>query len=242
MLAVVPQIVAAVLFLIAGFWLARWAERATTKLLDRHRLLDLTFRGVLTAFVRYSILLIAVVAALQQIGFQTSSILAGVGGILVAIGLALQGTLSNLAAGLMLLWLRPFRVGETIETASVSGTVTEIGLFATEIRRADGVYVFVPNTDLWNKPVSNVSRMPARMVELKFAIKRTSDVGTARERLLALAAAEDAVHKTPAPIVFVSGVSETAIILSLTAWVDTGRFQHISHDLAERATAALMDL
>ena len=85
-------------------------------------MLDLTFRGVLTSLIRYSILLLEVVAALQQLGLQTTSILAAAGAVLVAVGLALQGTISNIAAGLMLLWLRPFRVGDSIETASVGAT------------------------------------------------------------------------------------------------------------------------
>ena len=153
-IAVLPQVAAALALLIAGAWIARWAERSLTRIFEHHRVLDPTFRGVLTSLIRYSILLLAAVAALQQLGIQTASILAAVGAVLLAVGLALQGTLSNIAAGLMLLWLRPFRVGDTIETASVAGTVSEVGLFATEVLRGDGVYVFVPNSDLWNKPVS----------------------------------------------------------------------------------------
>src|SRR5258706_14315259 len=100
---VLPQIVAALLLLVGGLWIARWAERAFIGLLERHRIVDPTFRGVLTALVRYSILLLAVLASLQQLGFRTTGIPAALGAILVAGGLAPQGTLSNLAAGLMLL-------------------------------------------------------------------------------------------------------------------------------------------
>jgi len=237
-----PQIAAAVLLIVAGLLIARWAERALARFLDRHRLLDLTFRGAVTALVRYSIVLLALIAALQQLGIQTTSILATVGAIFVAIGLALQGTLSNLAAGIMLLWLRPFRVGDAIETASVAGTVTEVGLFATEIQRVDGVYVFTPNGDLWTKPLSNLSRMPARMVELKLSIRKGSSIQTARERLLAIAEGQESVHKAPSPAVAVSGLTETGVVLSLNAWVDASRFRQSSHELAERAAATLADL
>ncbi|HEX2337367.1 MAG TPA: mechanosensitive ion channel domain-containing protein, partial [Hyphomicrobiaceae bacterium] len=139
-MAVLPQVVTALTLILLGLWLARRVEHVLANLLDQHQVLDLTFRGVLIALARYSILLLALIAALQQLGIQATSILAAVGAIFVAIGLALQGTLSNLAAGVMLLWLRPFRVGDAIETASVAGTVTDVGLFATEIRRSDGVY------------------------------------------------------------------------------------------------------
>ena len=240
--ALLPQLMVAIVLVLAGLWLARWVEKAVTNFLDHHQVLELTFRGVIIALVRYSILLLAVTAALQQLGIQTTSILAAVGAILVAIGLALQGTLSNLAAGVMLLWLRPFRVGDTIETSSVAGTVTDVGLFATEILRADGVYVFTPNSDLWNKPVSNLSRLPSRLLELKFSIKKNSDIEVARQRLLHVARAEASVHKTPPPTVIVSAVTETSAVLSLNVWVDAPHFRQTSNALAEGAFVSLADL
>ena len=241
-MAVLPQVVTALILILLGLWLARRVEHVLANLLDQHQVLDLTFRGVLTALARYSILLLALIAALQQLGIQTTSILAAVGAIFVAIGLALQGTLSNLAAGVMLLWLRPFRVGDAIETASVAGTVTDVGLFATEIRRPDGVYVFTPNTDLWSKPLANLSRMPSRLIDLKLTIKKGSDIQVARDLLLAAAAAEEVVHKIPAPTVVVSAVTDSGIVLSLNAWVDTSHFRQASHELAERAGTSLANL
>jgi small conductance mechanosensitive channel len=240
--AVAPQVIAAIVMLFAGLWLARWLEGALTDFLDRHRLVDPTFRGVLTALVRYSILLLVLTAALQQLGLQATSILAVVGAVFVAIGLALQGTLSNLAAGVMLLWLRPFRVGDMIETASVAGTITDVGLFATEILRADGVYVFTPNTDLWIKPLSNLSRMPTRLVELRLTISKDIDIQSARDRLLAVIASHEFVHKNPPPTIVVSSITESGVVLLLNAWVDTLRFRQASADLAERAAAALAEL
>jgi small conductance mechanosensitive channel len=120
-IALVPQVIGATVLLLAGLLLTRWVERVLTRLFDQHRLLDLTFRGVLTTLVRYSILLLAVIAALQQLGIQTTSVLAGIGAIFVAIALALQGTLSNLAAGVLLLWLRPFRVASHCRRAHALG-------------------------------------------------------------------------------------------------------------------------
>ena len=241
-IAVLPQVAAALALLIAGAWIARWAERSLTRIFEHHRVLDPTFRGVLTSLIRYSILLLAAVAALQQLGIQTASILAAVGAVLLAVGLALQGTLSNIAAGLMLLWLRPFRVGDTIETASVAGTVSEVGLFATEILRVDGVYVFVPNSDLWNKPVSNFSRMPTRMIGLTFTIKKPANIQSARDHLLSAAASTEPVRKDPPATVHIVGVTEAGVILALNAWVDTASFRQASSQLAERAAAAIADL
>jgi small conductance mechanosensitive channel len=238
-LAVLLPLLTALILLVAGIWIARWAERSVSRFLDRHRVVDLTFRGVVTALVRYSIIVLAAIAALQQIGIQTTSILAALGAVLVAVGLALQGTLSNIAAGIMLLWLRPFRVGDLVETSSVAGTVSDVGLFATEVHRADGVYVFVPNSDLWSKPVANLSRMPARMIELKFTIKRAENIEAAREKLLAIAAAEEAVQKDPAPRAGVATITESGVVLTLGVWVRSDVFGQSVSQLAERTAMAV---
>jgi small conductance mechanosensitive channel len=142
----------------------------------------------------------------------------------------------------MLLWLRPFRVGDTIETASVAGTVSEVGLFATEILRVDGVYVFVPNSDLWNKPVSNLSRMPTRMIGLTFTIKKPANIQSARDHLLSAAASTEPVRKDPPATVHIVGATEAGVVLVLNAWVDTASFRQASSRLAETAAAAIADL
>ena len=109
----------------------------------------------------------------------------------LAIGLAMQGTLSNIAAGIMLLWLRPFRVGDTIDTGSVLGTVKTVGLFASELESHDGVYIFVPNAELWNRRITNFTRHPTRMCDLPFCIAYDDDIAKGREALLAMAAADE---------------------------------------------------
>ena len=115
---------------------------------------------------RYAVLVLVVVMVLGQFGVQTASIIAAIGAIGLAIGLALQGTLQNIAAGIMLLMLRPFRIGEDIEVGPVTGTVEEIGLFATRLRREDGVYLLAPNSTLWNQPVRNFTRNGMRRNEI----------------------------------------------------------------------------
>lgn len=97
----------------------------------------------------------------------------------LAVGLALQGTLANIAAGLMLLWLRPFRVGDAVETINVAGTVEEIGLFASRLRGPDGVFKFVPNPELWARTISNYSRNPNRLVSVDFTLRYDSDLARA---------------------------------------------------------------
>ena len=162
-LAVLPQLLAAIALVIGGSWLSRVCERTLLRVMDRQLAADPTLRGVLGSAARYGVLLLFLIAAIGQLGFQLSSVLAVLATAGLAIGLALQATLSNIAAGIMLLWLRPFKVGDMIEVGTVAGKVVEVGLFASEIHTQDGLYQFVPNSELWNKKLTNYSRRRAAL-------------------------------------------------------------------------------
>ena len=225
--------------LIAGWWLAHRAERGTRRILDRQTRIDPTLRGLLSSLVRYSILIVVVVAVLGQLGIQTTSILAALGAAGLAIGLAMQGTLSNIAAGLMLLWLRPFRVGDYIDTGSVAGTVKEVGLFATEMHSFDGIFLFVPNSELWNKRIINYSRLPTRRLDLAFKVAHEDDLARGQQALLALAGDDDRVRPDPAPAVFVDELGDSAVVLQLRVWSSTSNYWPLRWALTERGKAAL---
>jgi small conductance mechanosensitive channel len=165
-----PRAVGALVLLAVGWWIAGRAQRAMAGLLQRQSHIDAMLAGVISSIVRYTILIVVAVAVLGQLGIQTTSILAALGAAGLAIGLAMQGTLSNIAAGMMLLWLRPFRVGDYIDTGAVAGTVKELGLFATELHSWDGIYQFVPNSELWNKRIVNYSRLSTRLIDLAFGV------------------------------------------------------------------------
>jgi small conductance mechanosensitive channel len=198
-----------------------------------------TLRGVTTAAVRYALLIIVIVAALGQLGIQTTSVLAALGAIGLAIGLALQGTLANIAAGIMLLWLRPFRVGDSIEAGNVAGTVKEVGLFASELHSGDGLYQFVPNAELWNKRIINYSRLARRLVDLRFSISYSDDVERGREVLLSLTQADERVLADPAPDCVVDQLGENAVVLALRVWTSTSAYGAVRSMLIERGKAAL---
>ncbi len=173
---------------------------------------------MIASLVRYGILIVVVVAVLAQIGIQTTSILAALGAAGLAIGLAIQGTLSNIAAGMMLLWLRPFRIGDYIDTGSAAGTVKDLGLFATELHSWDGIYLFVPNSELWNKKLINYSRLPTRLNDLAFGVDYADDLDKGLETLLAVAGADKRVLPDPAPLVFVDQLGDSAVVLRLRVW------------------------
>lgn len=226
--------IGAVLLFLAGWMVSRFLYRWTVNGLGRIRHFDVTLAHFLANVVRYAVLILVTVMALGQFGVQTTSIIATLGAAGIAIGLALQGTLQNIAAGIMLLILRPFRVGETIETPQVAGTVTEIGLFATELRTADGLFQIAPNSALWNVPVKNYSRLPTRRYEVAVTVPATEDLSRAEDRLLDIARRDERVLDTPAPVVSIKEFSTEAVTLGLAVWVKTGDYGAATRDVTRR--------
>lgn len=234
-----PNLLASLLILFVGWWIAGRLQRSVDGLLSKQERIDTTLRAVLTSLVRYAVLILVIVAALSQLGIQTTSILAALGAIGLAVGLALQSTLSNIAAGIMLLWLRPFSVGDFIESDDATGSVQEIGLFATRMTTLEGIFVFVPNSGLWNKKIINYSRQPKRMVRETFTISYDDDIEKAREALLGLLTSDSRIHDFPEPIIKVSALGDSAVALELRAWTDTSDYPATRWDVIERGKLVL---
>ncbi len=208
-----PRIVLAVLVLVAGSIIGKWVARTVSVALARSGAIDETARPAFAAAARYAVLLVAVVAALSQIGVQTASMIAALGAAGLAIGLALQGTLSNIAAGIMLLWLRPFQVGDYIEIVSATafaGTVREIGLFACRIETYDGLFLFAPNSTIWAVPLRNHSRNAGRLVSFNVGFAPGADLERACTLLSQAISRQPGVLEAPRPR-FSSPISAAAL-------------------------------
>lgn len=221
--------------LVIGVILARLLSKAADRALNRSGRIEPTVAKFLSNIIKYALWVVVAITVLTQFGVQTTSIIAALGGLALAVGLALQGTLSNVAAGVMILIQRPFRVGETISAGPVLGTVSTIGLFTTEMVQPDGLYVMVPNNELWNKAIVNFSRMPTRRFELLIGISYSDDIGVARRELLALAEGDPRVLDEPAPDVFVSALADSAVTVGLRVWCATSDYLALSWDLTEKA-------
>jgi small conductance mechanosensitive channel len=235
----VPRMLGALVLLIVGWWAAGRLERGVGHLLSKQNHFDTMLCGVAASLARYAVLIVVLVAVLGQLGIQTTSILAALGAVGLAIGLAMQGTLSNIAAGMMLLWLRPFRVGDFVDSGSVAGTVKSVGLFATEMHSWDGIYLFVPNSELWNKRIINFSRLQTRMVDLKFGVDYTDDLAKGQEVLLKLAGTDARSLKEPAPMIFVDELGDSAVVLRLRVWAANSDYWPLRRALTEQGKAAL---
>ncbi|WP_224549447.1 mechanosensitive ion channel family protein [Mesorhizobium sp. CA16] len=230
--------VGAVILLVVGYLVAGLAERSIYAGLGHIHGFDETLRHFFSQVVRYAILILVVIMVLGQFGVQTASIIAAIGAAGLAIGLALQGTLQNIAAGIMLLALRPFRIGEYVEVGAIAGTIEEIGLFATKLRSVDGVYVMAPNSTLWNQPVRNFTRNGVRRTDVTLSIGSWNDIDRAQKTLLAIAAAEKRIRREPAPIAFVANLGDTTVSLTLRYWTSAADYFSTQIDMTKRAKQA----
>lgn len=230
--------IGAVILLVVGYIAAGLAERSIFAGLGHIHGFDATLRHFFSKIVRYAILVLVVIMVLGQFGVQTASIIAAIGAIGLAIGLALQGTLQNIAAGIMLLALRPLRIGEYVEVGAISGTIEEIGLFATRLRTADGVYILAPNSTLWNQPVRNYSRNGIRRGDITLTIGSWNDIDLAQKTMLGVVAAERCVRREPAPIAFVATVGDSTVAITLRYWTSAADFFATQIDLTKRAKQA----
>ena len=233
------DMVGAVLLLIAGWIVAGWVQKHTARMLGAVERVDATLLSFVTQLVRYSILILVMVAVLAQFGVQTTSIIAVLGAAGLAVGLALQGTLANIAAGVLLLFLRPFKIGEYIDAGGIAGTVREIGLFATEFESYDGIFVMVPNSQLASAAITNYSRLPTRRLDLVIGISYGDNMNQAMTVLNDLLINDDRILKDPAHQVLVKELADSSVNLNLRCWTNRQNYWSLLFDLTKQAKESL---
>ena len=233
------DLLGAVLILIVGWWVAGRAAALVRHSLRNAKFVDATLKPLAASIVRYAILVFVIIAVLSNFGVETTSIIAVLGAAGLAIGLALQGTLSNIAAGVMILILRPLKLDEFVEAGSVSGTVVEITLFTTLLKTPDGVFISAPNSQIWNSAIKNYSRNPTRRLDIKVGISYDDDVDAALEFLTNLVASDERVLKDPEPMSFVANLGESSVDLTARGWVNTGDFWPAFFDLTRKSKTEL---
>jgi small conductance mechanosensitive channel len=208
-----------IIILVVGWLLATWAKRGLEAGLARVPM-DLTLKPLIASMTRYVILVLTLLLVVQQFGVQTTSLIAVLGAAGLAIGLALQGTLSNVASGVMLLVLRPFRVGQFVEIASGrQGTVREIGLFTTLLITRDGVYVSIPNSEIFGAVVINYTRERVRRVTFTVPVDWVNDLDLVEKTILDALRAHELVLTDPAPSAVVAELQEYAVQMRARAYV-----------------------
>lgn len=228
---------------LAILWIGWWVARRMGRWFSGQDGIDATLRPIVRDSAAWGVRIVALIGALSQLGIQTASIVAVLGAAGLAIGLALQGTLQNIAAGIMLLLLRPFKVGDSIDGGggNVAGTVEEVNLFTTRLTKPDGICEFVPNSALWSNSIRNYSRNPTRRLDLEVEVSVRDDVNRAIDALSALADADPRVLRSPAPQVMVSRFDDSTAVLNIRVWANTDVFWDMRWDLSRKVRQTLND-
>ncbi len=231
----------AFLILVLTLFASRWASGAARRALSRVRGFrhDPTVLSFATQVVRVVVIIIGLIAVLQRLGVQTTSIIAVLGAASLAVGLALQGTLSNVASGLMLLILRPYKVGDVIDVGGVSGTVRRLDLFTTQLSDSNNYRIVIPNSKVLGDTVTNITGQQTRRVEISFTVGYGDDLNRARDVLAGVAAGHEKVLQDPVPWTGVTGLLDSAVQITLHAWVQVGDWWQTKADLMQGGKEAL---
>lgn len=228
------QLLLALVTLLVGWWIIGRVTRAVQALLQR-RNVDPTLHSFIGTLVNIGLKALLLVSVAGMVGIETTSFIALIGAAGLAVGLALQGSLANFAGGILILVLRPFRVGEYIQAQGVEGTVDSIQIFHTVLKTADNKTVVVPNGTLSNGSIVNFSRQPTRRVSIDLRISYGDNVKHARKVLLQLAHADSRVLKDPEPAVWLATLGESSVDLSLRVWTKTDDYWGVFWGLQEQA-------
>jgi small conductance mechanosensitive channel len=212
------QILGSIAILIIGRWVARWLVRGVNRLLRRSQV-DQTLISFATNILYYLLLAFIIVAALNNLGMQTASIVAILGAATLAVGLALQDSLGNLAAGVLIIFLRPYKLGDYVEISGEDGFVTEIQLFHTLLTTRDNKSVLVPNSDVLDNSITNYSKTELIRLDLVYGIGYSDDLLKAKRILMQIVEADERVAKEPPPQVVVKELGDNSVNFSVRPYV-----------------------
>ncbi|MGL5708208.1 MAG: mechanosensitive ion channel domain-containing protein [Aeromonas sp.] len=227
------NIAAALLTLLVGYIAANLISSGVVKVM-KSRKLDTTITEFVGSILKYAILVFVVIAALGRVGVQTASFVAIIGAAGLAIGLALQGSLSNFAAGFLLIIFRPIKAGEFIEVAGTAGVVQSVQLFTTTLTSGDNKMVVVPNSAILNGTIVNYSRMETRRVDMTFGIGYGSDLRKAKQILERLVSEEPRILKDPAATIAVAALADSSVNIVVRPWVKTADYWGVWFDFHEK--------
>ena len=227
------NIVAALAIIIVGLIIARMISNAVNRLMISRKI-DATVADFLSALVRYGIIAFTLIAALGRVGVQTASVIAVLGAAGLAVGLALQGSLSNLAAGVLLVMFRPFRAGEYVDLGGVAGTVLSVQISSTTMRTADGKIIVIPNGKIIAGNIINFSREPARRNEFIIGVAYDSDIDQVKQILTDIIQSEDRILKDRGMTVRLNELGASSINFVVRVWSNSGDLQNVYWDVLER--------
>lgn len=238
LISYLPSVIAALLILILGLWVIKLIVGRIRKVMEK-REVDPGVRGFALSILGVVLKILLFIVIITKLGVETTSFAAILAAAGLAIGLALQGSLSNFAGGVLIIILKPFRVGDFIDAQGESGTVTEITIFYTFLTTPNNQRIVIPNGQLSNNKVTNYSYEPTRRNVMTVGISYDSDIKTARKVLLDILKADERVLKDPAPVVFVGGLGDNSVDLSVRFWANQADYWGVHFDTIEKLKVEL---
>lgn len=230
------RILLAIVIFAVGRLLAKLLAALVERVARRARI-DGTLVRFLTSLTVVSLTIVAAIFAVDQLGVDTTSLIAVLGAAGLAVGLALKDSLSNFASSVMIMSFKPFKPGDFVEAAGVSGTVETIGMFNTWMKTSDNQVIVVPNSNITNSNITNYSHEPLRRLSFEIGVSYSNDIDAARDAILEVVAADERIKTEPAPIVHTWAFGDSSVNLMLRVWIETAVFWDVRSELLERIKA-----
>ncbi len=219
--------------LVLGIWIAKWLAKTSGKLLDK-RSVDPTLTKFVTSLLKITLITFVIISAISQVGMETTSFIAIIGAAGLAIGFALQGSLSNFASGVMLIIFKPIKLGDYIEGGGASGTVETIGIFVTTLVTPDNKVIIIPNSSLTGSNIVNYSAKDTRRVDMVFGIGYGDDIDKAKNVIKSVIDNDSRILEDPAPKIVVSELADSSVNFNVRPWVNRGDYWGVYFDVTEQ--------
>ncbi len=226
------KIIGAIVTLIIGIWIAKLLARTIGKVLKKKEV-DETLTKFVVSLVRIGLIAFVIISAAAQLGIQTASFIAVIGTAGLAIGFALQGSLSNFASGAMLIIFKPIKVGDYVEGGGVAGSVESVGIFVTTLITPDNKVVYVPNSNITGNNIVNYSAKDTRRVDMVFGIGYNDDIDKAKSVIQSVLESDSRILKDPAPQIVVSELADSSVNFNVRPWVNSADFWEVYFDVTE---------
>ena len=226
------KLIAAIAIFYIGRLIARFVTKGIHKIMVAQKV-DKILESFIANLVYWALMTFVIIAAISQIGIQTTSLIAIMGAAALAIGLALQGSLANFAAGVLIVMFRPYRVGDFVEAAGVGGSVVQVQIFSTILKTGDGKQIVVPNAQIMGSIITNFSVNETRRVDLVICISYDDDIDKTRTTIQELLNADNRILKDPACLIAVSELADSSVNFAVRSWVKTANYSSVKFDLTE---------
>lgn len=223
------KILAAVIIIVVGFWVAKRIKNCFVKSLQKKEV-DPTLIGFFSSMLHGGLVIFVVIAAIGKLGVQTTSFVAVIGAAGLAVGLALQGSLSNFASGVLLILFKPFQAGDFINAGGETGVVVEVGILTTEMKTGDNVKIIMPNSSIMGGAITNVSAHPTRRIDMVVGVGYGDDLNKAKKVMEDLLAADERVLKDPAVTIAVSNLGDSTVDFVVRPWVNSSDYWAVKFD------------